>query len=224
MPPLVPPGGGKEIRAVAQAYQTATHNLNARQCPRVGWLFRKEEGYRLDALPREAFEGFLDTAEECLSNEAPFFGGATNVTAADFVWAPLLERYAAQLPCLHAALNPRDSHRWPKLAKWYQAMEMVPAYACRIRGDASSWRKVLYREPWWPAADLWHPRETVGPKGEILLNEDSCIASYGNVAVPPSVWNSYALGRSVGRTLSMEAAVQLIRNRKAIRADAEKWM
>ena len=147
------------------------------------------------------------------------------MTAADIVWAPLLERYAVQLPCFHAALNPRDPIRWPKLEKWYQAMETVPVYACRIRGDAPSWRKVLYREPWWPAADLWHPRETVGPKGELLLDEDDCIAVYGNVAVPQSVWNSYAADRPyVGSTPSIEAAIQLIRNRKAIRADAEKWM
>ena len=72
VPLLVPPGQEKAIGAIAQAYQNATHNLNARQSPRAGWLFCNEEGYRLDALPQKSFEEFLDDAEECFSNEGPF--------------------------------------------------------------------------------------------------------------------------------------------------------
>ena len=71
---------------------------------------------------------------------------------------------ARQLPSLHVGLQPRGggahhsegahsggTHsgvRWPALTRWYEAMDAVPAYACRIKGSASSWRRVLTRPPW----------------------------------------------------------------------------
>ena len=36
----------------------------------------------------------------------------------------------------------------------YEAMDTVPAWACRVRGDAASWRKVLSAAPWW-LCSLW---------------------------------------------------------------------
>ena len=86
----------------------------------------------------------------------PFFCGE-DMTAADIAWVPFLERYAAQLPCLHEGLVPRDSKIYPFLNKWFNAMESIPAYACRVRGNPSSWRKVL------------------------------TMAGYGNGGVPPDV-------------------------------------
>eukprot|EP00964_Phaeocystis_antarctica_P112789 scaffold76899_cov84-Phaeocystis_antarctica.AAC.1 len=63
----------------------------------------------------------------------PFFAGAS-FSAADVAWAPFLERcaaplswYAAQLPCLHKGLVPRDPSRWPCLAAWCDAMGPYPS-------------------------------------------------------------------------------------------------
>ena len=225
-PLLVPPEKRDVIAEAIDRYQEATEALRARQSPRAGWLFCNEEGFRLDALPRECFERFLDTVEEALQHKAagPFFGGA-NLTAADVVYAPLLERYAVQLPCLHDNLRPRDSQRWPKLAEWYSAMDSVPAYTCRIKGDAPSWRKVLFREPWWPDTDLWHPRETVGPKGELCLDDTTCVEVYGSVDVSKFTWQAYAkLRPSIGPTPATQAALVLLQNYKAVSFDAEQWM
>lgn len=73
VPLLVPPGQQKKIELLCQSYQEATQILNARQPTRAGWLFCNEEGYWFDALHREAFEAFLTTAEELLSDDGPFF-------------------------------------------------------------------------------------------------------------------------------------------------------
>ena len=113
------------------------------------------------ALPRSTFEGALDKTEALLGEHAagPFFCGAAP-SAADVAWAPFLERWAAQLPCLHEGLTVRggDAGRWPLLSAWFDAMEReVPAYGCRVQGDAASWRKVL------------------------------SMAGYGNGGVPPKV-------------------------------------
>ena len=42
-----------------------------------------------------------------------------------------------------AAAQPR-AERWPRLSAWYDAMEAaLPEYACRVRGEDESWRRVL---------------------------------------------------------------------------------
>jgi len=56
------------------------------------------------------------------------------------VWAPYLERYAVQLPLVFpnaGDCNPK-SKSYGGVRKWYSAMEKsVPAYACRVRVEAS---------------------------------------------------------------------------------------
>jgi hypothetical protein len=39
-------------------------------------------------------------------------------------------------------------------------MDKIPAFVCRVKGDATSWRKVLFVDPWWPREDLWHLLDT----------------------------------------------------------------
>ena len=92
---------------------------------------------------KSTFEKTLaDTDDLLTQTEGPFFAGSA-LTAADIAWAPFLERYRYQLPCLHAGLEPNDTTTYPNLAAWYKAMDAIPEYACRVKGDASSWRKVL---------------------------------------------------------------------------------
>eukprot|EP00957_Ditylum_brightwellii_P209503 15362018-Ditylum_brightwellii.AAC.1 len=56
------------IHAFSKAVPSSSSSSSeTRMSPRAGWLFRSEEGYRLDALPRERFEMFLDDAERYLS-------------------------------------------------------------------------------------------------------------------------------------------------------------
>ena len=110
---------------------------NARPSSRAAYLFSYD-----GPLPRSTFEAALDATDAALGETGgPFFCGDA-FSAADVAWAPFLERYAAQLPCLHDGLAPRSA-RWPRLEAWYSAMDGVPAYAARVQGHPDSWRKVL---------------------------------------------------------------------------------
>ncbi len=190
----------------------------ARPSSRAAFLFR----YDGEPLWKNEFEKTLKETDALLSETAvdgPFFCGS-RFTAADIAWAPFLERYAGQLPCLHDELDPKCKVTYPNLSAWYKAMdELVPAYACRVRGDLSSWRKVL------------------------------TMAGFGNVGVPPvvssrmdgedikesapldlerkqrqqSVWETYAATRPhVAPSPGKEAASVLIRNREMIAKDILK--
>ncbi|CAB9514211.1 glutathione Stransferase [Seminavis robusta] len=236
--PMIPPDNNTADSsmqdATAKAYQTALPT-GARSSPRAGWLFSKVEGYRLDALPRESFERFLDIAEETI--RGPLFAGPS-LSLADIVWAPLLERYHVQLPSLHQDLflllgstNESQSRRWPKVQRWYQAMMTVPAYACRVKGDAVSWHKVLSREPWWPSPDLWHPRDTVGPKGELYLTSEECSQldeeqQQQQQQQSTTLWKAYSEARHhmSPKGPAGQAALLILQNRAAILEDAKRWM
>jgi len=150
-----------------------TFPSKSRPSSRAAFLF----GWSGEPLWKSEFESVLSETDDLLgsSSDGPFFCGES-FTAADVAWAPFLERYAAQLPCLHEGLDPRDAARYPNLNEWYRAMETrVPAYACRVRGNPSSWRKVL------------------------------TMAGYGNAGVPPAVVDRMDdLGAEEGRPLSEE--------------------
>ena len=226
-PRLWPPEGVDAAAvdaAVAAFYEFVP---TARESARAPHLFSAASGFEYDFLPKETFVEALDRAERTLAlADGSFFVGAA-LSAADCVWAPLLERYAAQLPCIYDELNPR-SPRWPKLAAWYDAMDGVPAYACRVKGDAPSWRKVLSTSPWWPAG--WPPRggpdERGDPRGgALVLTEAEAVAAYGDGAVSDELWAEYARERPhVAPSAAAEAAATLERNAAAIVRDAEKQL
>jgi len=215
-----------DISAATRAFMdTAPESDVCRQSSRAAWLFCSEEGYRLDPLSRQTFEKVLDDTDNLLGKSVgPFFAG--NIfSAADVFWSPLLERYSAQLPCLHKDLIVKgNSVRWPHINEWYDAMNNVPAYACRIRGDGPSWRKVLYREPWWPSEETWHPRDTVGPKGELKASEDEVVSMFGDTNAEDCVWESYVKSHPhVASSSTNEAAACLVRNHEQITFDMIKW-
>jgi len=192
----------------------------SRPSSRAAFLF----GWNGEPLWKSEFERVLTDTDVLLKEQqqslgGPFFCGS-QMTAADIAWVPFLERYAAQLPCLHEGLNPRDAKTYPHLNQWFEAMETtVPAYACRVRGNPSSWRKVL------------------------------TMAGYGNAGVPPSVvermedfdleegrpqteekkivdqrlWEAYISTRPyLALTPSAEAGRVLLHNRDAIVKDTLK--
>jgi glutathione S-transferase len=125
-------------------------------------------------------------------------------------WAPFLERYAAQLPCLHEGLRPRTSRdRWPHLHEWFAAMQEVPAYACRVRGDDESWRRVLEMQGYGNAG-----------RAPTLLERASAAEEDREASV--SRWRTHAAARgdSTARSAAEECAAILVRNREAVASDA----
>lgn len=126
-------------------------------------------------------------------------------------------RYAAQLPCLHDGLAPRDpAGAYPRLAAWFAAMEGLPAYACRVEGDAASWRKVLSMAGYGNA----------GTPATVLrrMDEAAAIEAFGGAQlVAPDVWRSYAEARPhVAPSAAAEAAATIVRNREDIVTDVAK--
>jgi len=112
----------------------------SRPSSRAAYLFQ----YNGEPIWKSTFEETLQKANDKLFDKGgPFMAGQSAPTAADIAYAPFLERYRYQLPCLHPGLDPTDATKYPQLSKWYDAMDQIPVYACRIKGDASSWRKVL---------------------------------------------------------------------------------
>ena len=185
----------------------------ARPSSRAAFLFQ----YNGDPLGRTTFEETLEQTNALLGQtEGSFFCG-DSITGADIAWAPFLERYRYQLPCLHDKLEPDDPAMYPHLANWYTAMEtQVPAYACRVKGDASSWRKVLTMAGFGNA----------GLPPDLQQNVQSRITTELETAasiVQPDLWKDYRASRSyVATTPAAEAAMIMTQNRDRILADARK--
>mmetsp|Transcript_122 Transcript_122/g.188 ORF Transcript_122/g.188 Transcript_122/m.188 type:complete len:471 (+) Transcript_122:73-1485(+) len=187
----------------------------ARPSSRAAFLFQ----WNGDPLWKSTFEQTLEDTNELLSSsEGPFFCGS-QLSSADIAWAPFLERYRYQLPCLHGKtnLNPYDSKRYPHLTAWYDAMDTtVPAYACRVKGDASSWRKVLTMAGFGNAG---LPPQVQGNMEEIQVWE----ASTAKETIHVDLWNTYASTRPyVAETPSAEAALIMTQNKDAILRDTLK--
>jgi len=83
----------------------------------------------------------IDDLDGRLRAGGPFLLGA-ELSAADCMAVPMLERYGVQMPFTAAGVKLRDAGRWPGLAAWYDAMESRPSYASRVQGDAYSWTVV----------------------------------------------------------------------------------
>ena len=189
----------------------------ARPSSRAAFLFRFDG----EPLWKNEFEKVLRETNDLLAETTagPFFCGE-KMTAADVAWAPFLERYAGQLPCLHNDLNPKCDETYPHLAAWYGAMEeMIPEYACRVRGDPSSWRKVLTMAGFGnagvpPLVSTRMDDENVKESAPLALQE---------VEKQQAVWDKYAATRPyVASSAGQEAASVLIRNRELIVKDVAK--
>ena len=184
----------------------------ARPSSRAAYLFQ----YNGEPLWKSTFEETLQNTDELLSQtEGPFFCGL-EVTAADIAWAPFLERYRYQLPCLHQGLDPANPSDYPHLAKWYEAMDRIPEYACRVKGNASSWRKVLTMAGFGNA----------GVPTEIKGNMDDLVAKEETIAqecIDLDVWKQHASKYPyVASTPYLEVASIITRNHEAICQDIIK--
>lgn len=188
----------------------------ARPSSRAAYLFQ----YNGEPLSKGTFEQTLAKANELIGKTDGNFFCGDEFTAADIAWAPFLERYRFQLPCLHQDLYPDDVFSYFHLSDWYSAMELQPAYACRVQGDAASWRKVLNMAGFGNAGI---PAELNGNIDTVLQNEDR-LAREATRNTGKVMWSRY---RDDGRdyladTPSKQVALTITRNRKAIVADALK--
>lgn len=213
---LYPESIKNDVINKARAFQNIFPS-KSRPSSRAAFLF----GWSGDPLWKSEFESVLLKTDELLSSsDGPFFCGGS-FTAADISWVPFLERYAAQLPCLHEGLNPRDATMYPHLNKWYEAMEsIVPAYACRVRGSPSSWRKVLTMAGYGNAGGV--PPDVIGRMDD-LKTEESRAQTEEERVQDQSLWDEYRSTRPyLAKTASAEAGRVLMRNREAIVTDTLK--
>lgn len=185
----------------------------ARPSSRAAFLFQ----YNGEPLWRSTFEETLVETNDLLAGTpGPFFCGE-ELSAADIAWAPFLERYRYQLPCLHDGLDPNDNAKYSYLSTWYAAMDQIPVYACRVKGDAGSWRKVLkmagFGNSGVPPAVSKNIESRIGTV-ELELAEQ---------ALNWEMWEKYAAGRHcVAATPHAEAAAVILRNRQALVKDTFK--
>lgn len=197
-----------------QDYISQFRNIfpRARPSSRAAFLFQNSG----EPLWRGTFEETLQGTDALLGQHGgPFFCGSS-ITAADIAWAPFLERYRYQLPCLHNGLDPADESTYPNLSKWYKAMDKIPAYACRVKGDASSWRKVLAMAGFGNA----------GFAPEFQADVDELVAkelAEAKACVDVNIWEAYASTRPyVASSPHADAASIVTKNRAAIIQDLLK--
>jgi glutathione S-transferase len=92
----------------------------------------------------------------------------------------------------------------------------LPAYSCRVQGDASSWRKVLTMAGF---GNSGLPPTIAGNMEDLALAERKAAASQ----IKQEIWDQYAASRPcVADTPQGEAALIMTRNRDLILADTGK--
>ncbi|KAG7368576.1 glutathione S-transferase, N-terminal domain containing protein [Nitzschia inconspicua] len=185
----------------------------ARPSSRAAFLFQ----YNGEPLSRTTFEKTLDETNDLLGRTpGPFFCG-DELSAADIAWTPFLERYRYQLPCLHDGLEPDDALQYPHMSAWYAAMDRIPVYACRVKGDAGSWRKVL------KMAGFGNSGMPPAVSNNIESRINSVEVKLAKQAIDWETWEVYASGRPhVAATPHGEAAAMILRNRHSLAKDTFK--
>ena len=147
-----------------------------------------------------------------------------DITAADMIWGPYLERYAVQLPLVFpnkGRLNPRNRNVYQEVDNWYKVMEegsSVPEYVCRVMGDERHWRECL------EVAVEIHNDRVENEEERVSLVEVSeergwwmkkMKKRFGNDV--DKIWNEYSSKRSwVASTPGGEVSLFLLRNREMI--------
>ena len=217
----------------------------ARPSSRAAFLFQSNG----EPLFKSVFEETLQKTEELLRRrsrqaDGPFFCG-TEISAADIAWAPFLERYRYQLPCLHGhdQLDPYDAGRYPNLVRWYDAMDcrftttagisttsatatddaapLPVVYPCVVKGDASSWRKVLTMAGYGNAGNV--PTAISSHMDEIVRS--GIEVDQARTVIDFDVWTTYkesSRRRVVANTPHEEAASIIVENRQKIVDDIMK--
>ena len=185
----------------------------ARPSSRAAFLFQGNG----DPLWRGVFEETLQKTDELLgqANDGPFFCGSV-ISGADVAWAPFLERYRYQLPCLHRGLEPdvlqsiRDWLLGTLLWIKFLPISVVLKEMHQVGAKYSLWRGLVM--------PLCHP-EIEGNMAELAQKE--AIASQS--CIDEKLWEEYASSRPyLADTPQAEAALTVTRNREAIVTDTLK--
>ena len=160
----------------------------------------------------------LEEVDEILEeyDDGPYFCGDF-ISAADIFWAPILERYVAQLPLTQDGdmLEPRYGGRYEAIEDWFKAMESIPCYACRIGGDSVTWENVFKEAFDQNLVNTDAIPELLPSRGKrVLQNRKSKRAD--------TLWKKYQEKRPyLARTPTEECAVYILRNRDQIMVDAQ---
>lgn len=205
--PLLP-DEGTDARTQAEALISQASELSAAGA-KFAYSSRNQsiseeerEGFRTDFVTAL---GELDTA--IAAGGGPFIAGAS-ISLVDVVYTPFLERWAVQLPLTHDLLLRGEAH-WPNINGWYEAMERVPAYQSRVRGDQYSW-----------AATVGTFQRMFAPNGTLSEQAEATIKKADHTAATELVKATLPEEGAVDADAAMEAATKVIRNRDAIVADA----
>lgn len=220
-----PPEGSNAATSAHQHAVTAWKQImpqRSRPSSRAAFLFQ------MNGQPhgRATFENSLEAVNELLGEGTggPFFVG-DSMGPADICWAPFLERYRYQLPCLHTGLEPNNANQYPFLSAWYTAMDQVPAYICRVKGNAASWRKVLCMAGFGNAG-VAPPviQENMKRLEEVEKAESRELIAVADAGGSGNnIWSDYAATRPyVAKKPYQEAARIIVSNREMILVDTLK--
>jgi glutathione S-transferase len=156
----------------------------------------------------------LEETDEVLEEyyQGPFLCGA-KLTAADIVWAPFLERYAAQLPRIYKGdiCKPRSAE-YETLRAWYKAMEeQIPCWSSRVSGDPTTWQRLLETAV---TQQQTPPIDSLLPVPRGMAN----LIPFNRKTFPKhAMWEQYAKSRPhVAKTPELECVAYYVRNRDTI--------
>lgn len=161
---------------------------------------------------RAGLAAALDELDRHLAKEGPFLAG-DQLTAADAMAVPMLERYGVQMPFFAAELNLRDPSRWPALARWFDAMEALPSYGSRVAGDAYSWTAVA------PVLMKLFGGQNGTLTGSAAARAEEAEQAAEELLAAARASSSTALA-AASEEARAEAAAKLLSNHEAVVADA----
>lgn len=136
------------VRTDKPEYQAAMEQITALGSAGFKFLYGNRNQTLTDSNRQQLKQDFLNELDQLdaflakkqtTNDVGPFLLGA-DFSAADACLIPTMERWRYQLaPPLNDILL--DQGR-PHVAKWFQAMDSLPAYANRVAGDCYSWTAV----------------------------------------------------------------------------------
>lgn len=160
------------------------------------------------------FDNALTELDVHLSQQdGPFLTGST-ICAIDMMTIPMLERFRFQLP-YSKDYTVNDGDKYPSLSKWFQALDALPSYKNRVRGDELSWVTTVST-----FTRFFSPKQedgTLPPKAlEMIKKVDAAVDT---LMVDLKGSSSDGSSSDVGYEAKVAAARVLINNAKAIVGD-----
>ena len=162
----------------------------------------------VDRRAQGMLDAFTSLDAALASHGGPFMAGPAPGIV-DCVCVPMLERYRYQMDLMQARpgyVPPLDSAAFPALARWYAALDGLPAYTDHVAGDGYSWTAVTAS----------FSRQFLSPSP---AQEATCAAADAAAARMLGELRAFDVA-TAARRAAAEAALKLARNHRAIVADA----